>query len=86
MIQQPPLNQESNYKEKYEAIVFFLYHEYNASLCTFQGLLQVIERKEDPLFEYFQKEFKKYQERAQIIAGLLEDIKVPALSSPSAPA
>jgi hypothetical protein len=67
-------SREDSYRKKYEAIVHFLYHEYTASLSTFEGLLLIMEEKNDPLLEYFQQEFIKYKNRAREVGKRHADL------------
>ncbi len=55
------------YKSKYEFIVRFIYHEYLASISTFEGLVSIAEKQEDPLLEHYLFELKKLRTRVKEI-------------------
>jgi hypothetical protein len=76
---------EKLYKEKYDSIVRFLYHEYLASISSFEGLASLAEKNNDPLLQFYVAELKKLRRRVKDIESqflILEDFRHPKEALP----
>lgn len=68
------------YKTKYEFMIRFIYHEYLASISTFEGLASIAEKNEDPLVIHYKNELQKFRKRLKEIEGrfvVLSDFRHP---------